>query len=295
MKMLLDCKNKVAHFPRHNNATIPFYNPMVVPARNRKVLKIKFNSESHVVGLVEVTNPVECLTVPLSISQRRKDSTILMPVTNNTDKPNNAESLELTLKPVTRVMKMKLIHTPNNKRKAILQEALRLTHLSELERRALFSLLWEYNYIIFLLGDNLENTIVKAEFKINTKPCALPHAKLYRFPEIHKREVQTQIDEYLRQGIIKNSASPWNAPIWVVPKKLDAENKPKWRVVIDYRKLNEVLIDDEYPLPNIDDIFDYLGNAKLPSLHQVDTMSSQGCHTDLKTHLARSSASLITV
>ncbi len=211
--MLLDCKNKVAHFPRHGNAAISFYNPMVIPARNRKVLKIKLNSESHVVGLVEVTNPIEGLTVPLSISQRREDSTVLMPVTNVTDKPINAESLELTLKPVTRVMKMKLIRTPNNKRKALLQEALRLMHLSELEKRALFFLLWEYNDIIFLPGDNLENTVVKAEFKINTKPCAPAHAKLYRFPEIHKREVQTQIDEYLRQGIIKNSASPWNAPV----------------------------------------------------------------------------------
>ncbi len=157
MEILLDCRNKVAHFPHHNNAAVQFYNPMIVPAHKKKVLKIKLNSDSYPVGLVDVTNPVEGITVPSSISQRREYATVLIPITNSTDKPVNAESLELTLKPITRVLKMKLIRNRNNKYKTLLQEALRLTHLSKFEKQAFFSLLWEYNDIVFLPGDNLEN------------------------------------------------------------------------------------------------------------------------------------------
>lgn len=42
-----------------------------------------------------------------------------------------------------------------------------------------------------------------------------------------------------KQGIIRQSFSQWNSPDWVVPKKTDASGKQIWRLVVDYRKLNE--------------------------------------------------------
>lgn len=65
----------------------------------------------------------------------------------------------------------------------------------------------------------------------------------------------------LSQGIIKPSFSPWSAPVWIVPKKRDASNVQKWRLVIDYRKLNDKTISDKYPIPNISDILDKLGRS----------------------------------
>ncbi|KAL6419702.1 hypothetical protein ACFW04_011267 [Cataglyphis niger] len=53
-----------------------------------------------------------------------------------------------------------------------------------------------------------------------------------------------------------------NAPLLVVPKKADASGKPKLRVVINFRKLNDLTIGNSFPLPNITDILDQLGNAK---------------------------------
>lgn len=38
--------------------------------------------------------------------------------------------------------------------------------------------------------------------------------------------------------------------------------KKKWRLVIDYRKVNTVIEDDKFPLPNIDEIIDALAGAK---------------------------------
>ena len=65
----------------------------------------------------------------------------------------------------------------------------------------------------------------------------------------------------LKNGIITHSESPCNAPIWVVPKKLDASGKRKLRVVIDYRKLNDKTVEDKHPIPQIEDILDNLGKA----------------------------------
>lgn len=48
----------------------------------------------------------------------------------------------------------------------------------------------------------------------------------------------------------------------VVLKKTDASGKPKLRVVIDFRKLNDLTIGNSFPLPNINDILEQLGNAK---------------------------------
>ena len=66
----------------------------------------------------------------------------------------------------------------------------------------------------------------------------------------------------LHDGIIRASTSQWNAPLLVVPKKADSAGKPKLRIVIDFRKLNDLTIGDSFPLPNIEEILDQLGNAK---------------------------------
>jgi len=66
----------------------------------------------------------------------------------------------------------------------------------------------------------------------------------------------------LDDGIIRSRMSQWNAPLLVIPKKTDASGKQKLRIVVDFRKLNDLTIGDSFPLSNITDILDQLGNAK---------------------------------
>lgn len=100
--------------------------------------------------------------------------------------------------------------------------------------------------------------------------------KIYRFPPSFDSLVREEMNRLLELNVISHSKSPFNSPVWIVPKK-DSENGEKnYRIVIDYRRLNEITIQDNYPLPNIADIIDQLGNAKYftvmdltSSFHQI--------------------------
>lgn len=142
-----------------------------------------------------------------------------------------------------------------------LKNQLRVDHLNTEEKRKLINLISKFPSVFYLEGDDLSFTNV-IKHKIETRDDLPVHAKSYRYPYCHKEEVQNQISKMLSQGIIRPSTSPWCSPIWIVPKKLDASGQQKWRLVVDYRKLNEKTIDDKYPLPNITEILDKLGKCQ---------------------------------
>lgn len=133
-------------------------------------------------------------------------------------------------------------------------------HLNKDETNKLKKELLSHKDVFYKEGDNLSFTN-KIKHKIKLKNEAAIYSKLYRYPEIHRLEVERQIQEMLEQKIIKHSDSQYNSPIWVVPKKIDNSGKQQWRIVVDYRKLNEQTIDDKYPIPNIDELFDKLGKC----------------------------------
>lgn len=100
------------------------------------------------------------------------------------------------------------------------------------------------------------------EQTIELKPHTTPiYTKQYRLPHAQKSELDKQIKNMLDTGIIEEARSPWSSPLLLVPKKLDSNNEKKWRVVIDYRKLNNQIQDDKFPLPNINEILDSLSGA----------------------------------
>jgi len=66
----------------------------------------------------------------------------------------------------------------------------------------------------------------------------------------------------LADGVIRHSTSPWNSAIPDVPEKTDASGKMKWRLVVDFRKLNNVTIGDSLPIPLMSEVLNSLGNSK---------------------------------
>jgi hypothetical protein len=135
------------------------------------------------------------------------------------------------------------------------------THLNDKDVKKMKLLVNKYKDVFYKENEKLTFTN-EVKHRIVTKNEIPVYSKSYRYPEIHSEEVDRQISKMLDQGIIVQSASPYNAPIWVVPKKVDNSNKQKWRIVVDYRKLNDNTIDDKFPIPNIEDLFGKLGNCR---------------------------------
>jgi len=90
----------------------------------------------------------------------------------------------------------------------------------------------------------------------------LIYQKPYRLPYAQKDEINRQVKQLEQDGIIVQSESPWNAPLLVVPKKVDTSGTKKYRVVVDYIKLNNLTIGDAFPMPDITSILDQLGKTK---------------------------------
>lgn len=61
--------------------------------------------------------------------------------------------------------------------------------------------------------------------------------------------VQNLFDGMLKDGIIQESHSPWNSPLFLVPKK-----DGSFRDVVDFLKVNAVIVPDHYPLPVLSDL-----------------------------------------
>src|SRR3954449_7726608 len=85
-------------------------------------------------------------------------------------------------------------------------------------------------------------------------------------------ELKRQLDDMLKKGLIRPSASPWRSPLLFVDKKDGAI-----RLCTDYRKINDVTIKNKYPLPKIEDLFDQLTGAKFFSKIDLRT-----CYHQLK-------------
>ena len=140
------------------------------------------------------------------------------------------------------------------------KDLVRLSHIEKTLREPIEKILLFYLDVLNLETDLLPCTNL-AKYTITLKENKVINTKSYRQPECHKEEIKQQMDEMLQKNIIEPSDSPYNSSVWVVPKKTDASGKQKWRIIIDFRKINELTDQDAYPLPDIDDILSQLGNV----------------------------------
>ena len=124
------------------------------------------------------------------------------------------------------------------------------------------------------------------DFHIELAPGTEPIFKVpYKMAPLELKELKVQMEELVSKGFVRQSTSPWVAPVLFVKKK-----DGSLRLCIDYRELNKVTIRNQYPLPRIDDLFDQLQGARVFSkidlrsgYHQLKIRSEDVHKTAFKT------------
>lgn len=90
------------------------------------------------------------------------------------------------------------------------------------------------------------------------KDAKLPMGPIYSMTPSESKALREVLDEELRNGKIRPTKAPGGAPVMFV-KKADGN----LRLVVDYRKLNEITVKDKHPLPRQDDLMEKLQRAKI--------------------------------
>lgn len=239
----------------YNSCNVNLYED-IIPAKSSKLVRIPINAPD---GDVLVEEQVICNCFIQECVTSVKNCRGILEIYNSTD---NDVIFSLDQPAQAELLNIECIRTeppPTSRARDVLSR-LRTDHMNAEEKANIEALCSRYSDVFYLEGEQLSFTN-KIKHCINTTDEIPIYTKSYRYPFVHRNEVRDQISKMLEQGIIRPSTSAWSSPIWVVPKKSDASGKQKWRIVVDFRKLNEKTIDDKYPIPNITDILDKLGKC----------------------------------
>lgn len=151
--------------------------------------------------------------------------------------------------------------TDRNKRMEYLMDKFDLNHLNDELKGKIREICYHYSDAFYIEGDVLKPTNAYIH-SMKLKPnIDVVHVKQYRIPENHKEEIERQINDLVGKRIIEKSTSRFNSPLLLVKKAPDESGKPQFRLVLDYRKLNEATITQAYPIPLIDEIVDQMNGA----------------------------------
>jgi hypothetical protein len=127
---------------------------------------------------------------------------------------------------------------------------------------------------------------MEVELVIDPLPRTTPTPKRsYRMYVEELKELKKQLTELQEAGYIRSDSSPCGAPVLFVQRKDGSQ-----RMCVDCRTLNDVTMKNEYPLPRIEDLFDWMRGARVFSkidlrsrYHQMKIKPSDIPKTDLST------------
>jgi hypothetical protein len=128
----------------------------------------------------------------------------------------------------------------------------KLGHLSREEREAIEPVLLRYRNIFHVQVTNDFKGTDLIEHRIITGNAKPIRKKTYRVPYALREEMNTQVKDMLKKGIIETSSSPWLSPAILVPKT-SQDGKPKYRFCVDFRALNGMNEFDANPLHIFDE------------------------------------------
>jgi hypothetical protein len=123
---------------------------------------------------------------------------------------------------------------------------------------------------------------------IPLKEGAKPYnVRPYRMSHSQKNSVELLVKEMLKNSEIRISTSPYSSPVILVRK-----NDKSWRLCVDFRGLNDMIVKNKFPIPVIEDLLDELQGATIftkfdlrSGYHQIRMRPEDIPKTAFSTHL----------
>ena len=129
--------------------------------------------------------------------------------------------------------------------------------LNDNEKVKFKNLFNKYRNVFAFPGNQLGRTSLVQQHVIDTGDATPIKQRTYRVSPYVKKEIDRQVDEMLKKGIIQESVSPWSYPVVLVKKK-----DGSYRFCVDFRKVNKVTKGDRsFPMPFLADALDFLAGA----------------------------------
>jgi len=93
--------------------------------------------------------------------------------------------------------------------------------------------------------------------------------KQFNLPDAHTQFIEQSLDKWLKLGVVRQSNSPYNSPIFCVPKK----QGQGLRIVQDFRQLNQHSHIDKYSMKEINECIGDIGRANSSIFTTLDLTS----------------------
>jgi hypothetical protein len=131
------------------------------------------------------------------------------------------------------------------------------SNLSIIEKEELWEEIKTYkNFSGSLDYKNIKHNYPEQKIRLHKGSRPVVEAMARNHPEKHLL-INQHVEDLLKRDLIEKGDGSWRSRVLMVRKP-----NGTWRTTIDYRKLNEKVLPDQYPLPRIDEILDNLQGAK---------------------------------
>lgn len=128
-----------------------------------------------------------------------------------------------------------------------------IEHLTKEQKNEIKNLITE-NETLFARNRYDVGTFTEQEAHIKLLENKFVARKPYKCSMQDQIEIQKQVAELLKVGLIEESCSPYAAPVTMAFRKAEGE---KNRMCCDFRALNKLIIPETFPFPTKDDISRY--------------------------------------
>ena len=124
-----------------------------------------------------------------------------------------------------------------------LKSILRYKYLELEQKEPIEKFIEKYADCFHLKGEKLGTTTVISH-KIPTIYDIPVNVRPYRFPHALKTVLDKQLKEMLDNEMIESSCSNYSSPVFLIAKTPDSAGNKRYRLVVDFRQLNDRTIKD---------------------------------------------------